>query len=122
MDNVSNKFSYLLQMCTHTPTHTHTHTHTPHIHSGIAAAPLVLFTVKEPPRSKNKAVDTSAEKSEKKLTLKERIVLLFKTFFMPGMLMLCLAGGIRNAGGYVWGYHTELFFEELGYSSTTIQS
>ncbi|XP_064395524.1 MFS-type efflux pump MSMEG_3705-like isoform X2 [Halichondria panicea] len=87
---------------------------------GLAAAPLVLFTVKEPPRSQNKAVD-KAGKSEKKLSLKERIVLLLKTFFMPGMLMLCLAGGIRNAGGYVWAYHTELFFEEVGYSSTTIQ-
>ena len=101
---------------THPPSHTHTHTHT-HT-TGVAVAPLVLLTVREPARTQNKAIDKT---TEKKLSVKKRIVLLFKTFFMPGMLMLCLAGGIRNAGGYVWGYHTELFFEQLGYTSTQIQ-
>ena len=32
---------------------------------------------------------------------------------MPGMFILCIAGGIRNAGGYVWGYNTEIFFEQF---------
>lgn len=48
--------------------------------------------------------------------------MLLKTFIMPGMLVLCIAGGVRNAGGYVWAYNTELFFEKSGYSKTHIQS
>ena len=38
---------------------------------------------------------------------------------MPGMFVLCIAGGIRNAGGYVWAYNTEIFFETF-YKKDTI--
>lgn len=41
---------------------------------------------------------------------------------MPGMFLLCIAGGIRNAGGYVWAYNTELFFEGLGYTPIQIST
>ena len=36
--------------------------------------------------------------------------------------MLCIAGGIRNAGGYVWAYNTQPFFQDKGYSPDTIAS
>ena len=29
------------------------------------------------------------------------------------LLLLCVAGAVRNAGGYVWAYNTELFFENV---------
>ena len=35
------------------------------------------------------------------------------------MFILCIAGGIRNAGGYVWAYNTEIFFETF-YTKETI--
>ena len=38
---------------------------------------------------------------------------------MPSMLAICIAGGVRNAGGYVWAYNTELFFED-SYSKVQI--
>ena len=88
--------------------------------AGIAAAPLILFTVKEPDRKKTPTAERTFEKD--KLTTKDKIVTLLWTFFSPGMFLLCIAGGIRNAGGYVWGYNTELFFKQIGYSDDTINS
>jgi len=29
------------------------------------------------------------------------------------LLLLCVAGAVRNAGGYVWAYNTNLFFENV---------
>lgn len=77
--------------------------------SGIVAAPLILFTVKEPKHRRNLIADS--ESTEIKLSFWSRLLLLIRTFIMPGMFFLCLASGVRNAGGYVWAYNTELFFE-----------
>lgn len=89
--------------------------------AGIAAAPIILFTVKEPERTK---AQTEVEKTSKKgkVTTRDKIITLLRTFLSPGMFLLCIAGGIRNAGGYVWGYNTEVFFKQLGYSDDTINS
>lgn len=87
--------------------------------SGIAVVPFVLFTIKEPKRKKNPVSDQAAGE---KLPIGSRILLLLKTFIMPGMLTLCIAGGIRNAGGYVWAYNTELFFEKSGFSDDHIRN
>lgn len=92
---------------------------------GIVLVPLVFFTVKEPKRSTGK--DTKAVDGDKgtlnntkewswdhflyqlrEFMLKIKLVIL--TFIMPGMLTLCIAGSIRNAGGYVWAYNTQPFF------------
>ena len=91
------------------------HTHT---HSGIGVAPIILFTVWEPKRTSNPKIDK--EQTQDKLSFLERLILLVKTFIYPGMFMLCIAGGIRNAGGYVWAYNTELFFQAQGLSNNQI--
>lgn len=84
--------------------------------AGVAVAPIVLFTVKEPERTNAKDKNTKKKKS----SVKENALLLLVTFLMPGMLVLCLAGGIRNAGGYVWAYNTEIFFLKF-YDEATIR-
>ena len=86
--------------------------------AGIVVAPVVLFTVREPKRTVAKGT-TDAVLKEQKLSFVQRTLLLAMTFVLPGMFVLCLAGGIRNAGGYVWAYNTEIFFEEF-YSKDTI--
>ena len=94
---------------------------------GVAVAPLVLLTVREPERKKE-TTDTAAPTTittiiteDEKLSIAQRVVLLLVTFIMPGMFVLCIAGGIRNAGGYVWAYNTELYFLKF-YSHSTINS
>lgn len=84
--------------------------------AGIVVAPIVLFTVREPKRTIDKHKNT---KQGDKISTLQRVVLLLVTFLMPGMLVLCLAGGIRNAGGYVWAYNTQIFFQKF-YSRSTI--
>ena len=92
----------------------------------MALVPFVIFTVKEPKRN-------NEEKGDKKTTailnskhkfqeFMKKMLLLLRTFIMPGMLMLCIAGGIRNAGGYVWGYNTQPFFQKRDIPDTTIAS
>ena len=106
---------------------------------GIVLVPVVLFTIKEPERKKNSLTDeedtgdtqedtedntqvievTDNRFKRRVKDLLSKMFLLLKTFIMPGMLTLCIAGGIRNAGGYVWAYNTQPFFS-LKYSDTTI--
>jgi len=38
----------------------------------------------------------------------------------PSLLMLCIAGGIRNAGGYVWAYNANAYFEHENIDPDTI--
>ena len=73
-------------------------------------APIVLITVKEPKRTKTDKNDKTAEKD---ISTGQRFLLLAMTFLMPGMFVLCLAGSIRNAGGYVWAYNTQVFFQQF---------
>jgi hypothetical protein len=37
---------------------------------------------------------------------------IVKIFLSPSLLILCLAGSIRNAGGYVWAYNTQPYFDK----------
>lgn len=37
---------------------------------------------------------------------------VIKIFLSPSLLILCLAGSIRNAGGYVWAYNTQPYFDK----------
>lgn len=48
-----------------------------------------------------------------------KLLLLLKTFFRPSLLLLFLAGSIRNAGGYVWAYNTQPYFSKY-YPDTNV--
>ena len=51
--------------------------------------------------------------------LREKLILLCKTFIRPSLLILFLAGSIRNAGGYVWAYNTQPYFNKY-YPNTNV--
>ena len=46
-------------------------------------------------------------------------MLLGRTFMRPSLLILFLAGTIRNAGGYVWAYNTQPYFNKY-YPKTNV--
>ena len=48
----------------------------------------------------------------KLVALKIKLVLMLKTFLHPSLIMLFMAGSIRNAGGYVWAYNTQPYFNK----------
>merc|ERR1711871_281864 len=78
---------------------------------GCALAILTWFTVKEPERGiqdKGKA---------RTYTLKEVSLYFCKA---RSLLLLCLAGAVRNAGGYVWAFNTQPYFEWRGLSKVQI--
>ena len=77
---------------------------------------LVYSTIKEPQRGKSDGEQTGPALV---LTLREKVVGLVKSFILsPSMLILCVAGGIRNGGGYVWSLNTETFYEKVKSQST----
>ena len=45
-----------------------------------------------------------------------------KEFAKPSLLLLCLAGSIRNAAGYVWGYNNNTYYKLLGQTPDEISS
>lgn len=104
--------------------------------AGVVVGPIIFLTVWEPKSKKNKEKEEdspdndktamSASLTDRKSSFLSRMVLIFKTFlpcFSPGLFLLCFAGSIRNAGGYVWAYNTQQFFEDYrGYSSQHIES
>ena len=105
---------------------------------GIVVSPFLVVTIREHPKKKDlrpetsivneekeaKSADIQNEKTKKKREEKKTcgctmptkdevklyLRLLFKTFFSFSMPILLIAGGVRNAGGYVWAYNTEIFF------------
>ena len=80
---------------------------------GAIVALILILTVKEPIRGQSEQV-SDKKKPVLRMPLKERIFGLMRTFLLsPSMLLLCIAGGIRNGGGYVWATNTELFFENV---------
>lgn len=51
--------------------------------------------------------------------LREKFLLLCRTFMRPSLLILFVAGSIRNAGGYVWAYNTQPYFNKY-YPNTNV--
>jgi MFS family permease len=75
--------------------------------AGIPLALLILFTVKEPARGSRDAASTDRARQ---FTLKEASAVFFSR---RSILLLCLAGAVRNSAGYVWGYNVNNFFENV---------
>lgn len=94
---------------------------------GIAITPFIVLTIREKPKKKaaqdseSQNADSSATVGENQATTIKRKLsvkyivgyakVLAVTFILsPSMILLLISGGIRNAGGYVWAYNTQLFF------------
>jgi len=100
---------------------------------GLPLAILIFFTIKEqsPQQVADKKNEEVSEESPlitdnkpqpSEMTWNEKLKELFWAFLSPPILMLCLAGSIRNAGGYVWAVNTQLFFQNQHQTSQQIGS
>lgn len=87
---------------------------------GLLLGPLILATVAEPRRQtlsgRRDAEDFKSllghREEEARWYHKLRVVVA--TFCSPSLLLLCLAGSVRNAAGYVWAYNTQPYYQSLG--------
>ena len=80
---------------------------------GIAVAALLLGTVQtrsvvDRPRAQSASVAHAPRTAV--LSVRELVRYWFSS---PTLILLCIAGGVRNAGGYVWAYYTALFFKDF---------
>ena len=83
---------------------------------GLVLGPLIWLSVKEPKRGASDKKSNTIKKGKKAVNLStsEKVMELLKLFCCsPSLLLLCIAGGVRNGGGYVWAYNTETFFENV---------
>ncbi|XP_061169687.1 MFS-type efflux pump MSMEG_3705-like [Saccostrea echinata] len=79
---------------------------------GIAIGVLMLLTLKEPERKKEKVELSGSACSRLGMTLKQ--------FCSPSLILICLAGSIRNASGYVFAYNTQPYFTSINRSPEEI--
>ncbi|XP_074655462.1 MFS-type efflux pump MSMEG_3705-like [Tubulanus polymorphus] len=79
---------------------------------GIAIGILIFLTVKEPKRQSEPGIEHNVNDGEE--TRCQKVLRTLKPFTRPSLIVLILAGSIRNAGGYVWAYNTQPYFESVG--------
>ncbi|XP_078406376.1 MFS-type efflux pump MSMEG_3705-like isoform X1 [Cetorhinus maximus] len=76
---------------------------------GFVVSAIVLLTVRETPPTKTDG-DEMETAVRPKLTIGQKVLQGLRPFIRPSLLLLCVAGSVRNAGGYVWAYNTQLYF------------
>ena len=66
----------------------------------MVLAAVVLVSVREPVRQTDDTtgVDSTQAEMASDVDWRRKVTLVCKTFFQPSLLMLCLAGSVRNAG------------------------
>ncbi|XP_043201897.1 MFS-type efflux pump MSMEG_3705-like [Amphibalanus amphitrite] len=82
---------------------------------GIILSIVMLFTLREPPRS-----GVTASKDSPQASLVKKLPQVIRLFCRPSILLLSFGGAIRNAAGYVWSYNTETYFESIGQTPAQI--
>ncbi|XP_021341763.1 uncharacterized protein LOC110442462 isoform X2 [Mizuhopecten yessoensis] len=86
---------------------------------GIILGVVIFIALKEPERQR----DTSKGDDKTpviELTAGEKIKKLARYFIRPSVLLICLAGSIRNASGYVFAYSTQPYFTLIGQTKEQI--
>ncbi|RXM94623.1 Protein spinster-like 1 [Acipenser ruthenus] len=79
---------------------------------GFLVSLVVLITVKEPQRTQGTGERAHNVNTPSSLSLSQRLSQILQPFLSPSLLLLCLAGSIRNAGGYVWAYNAQIYFSQ----------
>ncbi|KAF0308559.1 Protein spinster 1 [Amphibalanus amphitrite] len=83
---------------------------------GVLLALLMLATLREPPRA-HLSAPPAADSARPAARAVPRLLRLFAR---PPVLLLALAGSVRNAAVYVWSYSTETFFESQGQTAAQV--
>ncbi|XP_067826116.1 protein spinster homolog 1-like isoform X2 [Heptranchias perlo] len=76
---------------------------------GFLVSTIILLTVREPSPVEGSDEDSKTALTHR-LTLRQKVLRGLRPFLRPPLLLLCLAGSVRNAGGYVWAYNTQVYF------------
>lgn len=90
---------------------------------GILVGPLVFFSVKEPKKEVKQPEPQPSNTLEiEQESNTDKLWKVAKEFLKPTLLLLCLAGSIRNAAGYVWGYNNNTYYKQMGQTADQISS
>ncbi|XP_014672430.1 PREDICTED: uncharacterized protein LOC106812934 [Priapulus caudatus] len=81
---------------------------------GIVLGVVIFVTVREPSRLSTGESEPSYRGTSDSDGWGTRLWVVVTAFVRPSTLLLCLAGSVRNAAGYVWAYNTQPYFESVG--------
>ncbi|XP_046379348.2 MFS-type efflux pump MSMEG_3705-like [Haliotis rufescens] len=88
---------------------------------GLILGVLIIITLKEPARH---VVQPANEQGgliqSERPSILQKLGKTLKPFLSPSLIMLCVAGSIRNAAGYVWAYNTQPYFVMIGQTKEQI--
>ncbi|XP_038637557.1 putative glycerol-3-phosphate transporter 5 isoform X1 [Scyliorhinus canicula] len=76
---------------------------------GFIVSVTVLLTVRESPPVKINDDEPKPRVSHRQ-SIGQKVLHGLRPFTRPSLLLLCAAGSVRNAGGYVWAYNAQLYF------------
>ncbi|KAK3087414.1 hypothetical protein FSP39_005573, partial [Pinctada imbricata] len=79
---------------------------------GVLLGILILVTVKEPERTVTHPEEEKEETQNVQISVRTRR--LFSKFCNPSLILICIAGSIRNSSGYVFAYNTQPYFQAIG--------
>jgi len=88
---------------------------------GFVLAAVILITVREPVRSSVQSELTATAVTQTDVGWRRQLALICRTFFQPSLLVLCLAGSVRNAGKThlaTASYHRDHLVQECHQSAT----
>ncbi|XP_051893078.1 probable galactarate/D-glucarate transporter GarP isoform X2 [Pristis pectinata] len=85
---------------------------------GFIVSAILLLTVREVPSRKGRD-DDPLRTTTRSLGLRQKLLQGLRPFLTPSLLLFSLAGSVRNAGGYVWAYNTQVYFN-LYYSGVDV--
>lgn len=92
---------------------------------GFVVGALLYVTVREPKVANANDVApniSSSQTQQPQESSLQKLKSVSKEFFRPTLLLLCLAGSIRNAAGYVWGTNNNTYYKKLGQTPDEISA
>jgi MFS family permease len=89
---------------------------------GFIVAVILLFTVKEPNAVAPSAQEASRSRQEPYETNFQKFMTVSREFLKPTLLMLIIAGSIRNSAGYVWGTNNNTYYRKLDQTKDQISA
>lgn len=97
---------------------------------GLIVSALIIFTIREPKKETASKAESKSSEDETPVP-KERVVeepylrkllKVIKQFAKPSVILLLLAGSIRNAAGYVWGTNNNSYYVAMQRSPDEISA
>lgn len=89
---------------------------------GFIVAPLLIFTIKRKVQEVTPSTSTAENDQLIQVSKKENFKNVLKEFVKPSLIVLCIAGSIRNAAGFVWANNNNQYYVKMNQTPDQISA